>query len=706
MSKQYPGGIISKTPVTPSGAYETSTASGIWTLDQQAYWAKLGQWPTAGNSAPDAQFNYVTMLLHGDGTNGAQNNTFLDSSTNNFTITRNGNTTQGSFSPYGSNWGNYFDGSSYLSLATATALGTGNVTVELWFYPTDISATYQNLYEGRSAAATNTGLGVFQYGQTIEIYGNGLKVSSAASAFTANTWTHFAVVRTSGTCQIYINGVASGSSASYSDNFTSTTRRIGTNAANANAYTGYISNLREVTSALYSGTFTPSTTALTAVSGTTLLTCQSNRFIDNSSNAYAITVNSSPSVQRFNPFGASTAYSTSVIGGSGYFDGDGDYITVPDNSAFTLGTSNFTIEFSVYPLSGGGTSPIIFEHGQNGDWGAWIFQWISQSNLYFYAASSAGAGSYNVCNQSLGTLVPNEWAHICVTRSGNTFTGYKNGISVFTSTSALGIQDQTAPVTIGRHYNSSAQDFKGYVTDARIVVGSVVTPPTGGPTSPLTAVSNTALLTNMTNGAIYDNAMMNDLETVGNAQISTSVVKFGTGSMAFDGTGDYLTRPYTDLLQFGSGNFTIECWAYLTASNSSNFIIGNARNSDGSGGWLFFVDTNRYLGFYFTANGTYGTGGYYLSSSQISFNTWTHIAATRNGSSFYLFINGVLVATNTSSTAIYNSTRVITIASDFAGSSDASWTGYIDDLRITKGYARYTTTFTPPTAAFPNIGPT
>ena len=62
-------------------------------------------------ASKDPQFNYVTMLLHGDGTNGAQNNTFIDSSTNNFTITRNGNTTQGTFTPYGSNWSNYFNAS-------------------------------------------------------------------------------------------------------------------------------------------------------------------------------------------------------------------------------------------------------------------------------------------------------------------------------------------------------------------------------------------------------------------------------------------------------------------------------------------------------------------------------------------------------------------------------------------------------------------
>jgi hypothetical protein len=67
-----------------------------------------------GGAAADPNFNQTTLLLHGDGTNGAQNNTFLDSSTNTFTITRNGNTTQGTFSPFSlpnGEWSNYFDGS-------------------------------------------------------------------------------------------------------------------------------------------------------------------------------------------------------------------------------------------------------------------------------------------------------------------------------------------------------------------------------------------------------------------------------------------------------------------------------------------------------------------------------------------------------------------------------------------------------------------
>ena len=92
-----------------------------------------------GSSAEptDTNFKNVTLLLHGDGSNGAQNNTFIDSSTNNFTITRNGNTTQGSFSPYGSNWSNYFDGTSdYLTYTGGSSLnfGTGDFTIELFVF--------------------------------------------------------------------------------------------------------------------------------------------------------------------------------------------------------------------------------------------------------------------------------------------------------------------------------------------------------------------------------------------------------------------------------------------------------------------------------------------------------------------------------------------------------------------------------------------
>lgn len=98
----------------------------------------------------DPFFKYVSMLLPGTGTNGAQNNTFVDSSTNNFAVTRAGNTTQGTFTPYGPNWSNYFDGNGdRLDIANNTALqlNSVNFTIEAWVYYTTATAYFHFFFK-------------------------------------------------------------------------------------------------------------------------------------------------------------------------------------------------------------------------------------------------------------------------------------------------------------------------------------------------------------------------------------------------------------------------------------------------------------------------------------------------------------------------------------------------------------------------------
>ena len=634
-----------------------------------------------------------TSLLTLQNNGSSNNNLFKDSSTNNFTITRNGNTTQGSFSPYGANWSNFFNGSSNLSLATATALGTGNVTVEFWFYPTDVSATYYGLYDGRSVATTNTGFGVFQYGQTIEIYGNGLKVSSAASAFTANTWTHFAVVRTSGTCQIYINGVASGSSGSYSDNLTSTTRTIGSNVSSANAYIGYISNLREVTSALYSGTFTPSTTPLTAISGTTLLTCADNRFIDDSANNYAITFSIAfPSVERFNPFGASSAYSTSVVGGSAYFDGTGDYLSVPTGTALNLSSGDFTIEGWIYATDVIGYHT-IFSNGDYPSTAQVILSVAAAPSLYM----SNGSGWVIVLSSSINVNI-NSWNHIAVTASGTTYTIWVNGVSGGSSSASFTRATPASTSVVGRLYVSTDDYYtKGYTSNVRVVKGTALYTSNFTPsTTPLTAVSNTSLLLSADSSAILDNAMMSNLETSGNARISTAVKKYGTGSMYFDGvSGTYLTTPNQSTFAFGTGNFTIEGWFNAPSGAYDPMTLIRSWTYDGTNFVGFRLEIRAAsdggkLGFYVQT--TYILEGTYTP------NTWVHFAIVKNGTTAVMYINGVA----TSAPATCNILGPVTgnaYIGLYSPPSGYMLTGYIDDLRVTKGIARYTANFTPPTSA-------
>jgi hypothetical protein len=696
MSKQYPGGLITKTPVVPSGPYETSTASGIWTLDQQAAYAKQGIWPTAGRQVPDPQFNYVTMLLHGDGTNGAQNNTFLDSSTNNFTITRNGNTTQGSFSPYGSNWSNYFDGSGdYLSVPDNSALeGFTDFTFECWLYVSDFASGDIVFAKGFGPGFapymfyfTDTDL-VFYASSTLSDW----DIASAqiiVSNIVKNQWYHVAASRSGSSIKLFSNGAVT---TSITNSLT-----IGTNATTFNVASAvdgtrnpeiYISNLRINNTALYTAAFTPSTTPLTAVSGTALLTCQSNRFVDNSTNNFTISSFGTASVQRFNPFGASTAYSTSVIGGSGYFDGSGDYLQSGNEASLAIGTGNFTIELWAYRLSG--TNNGLFQLSTT----AGGFKTDQVNNLALAFASGdltyyANGNSYSPS----ATVKSNNWTHLALVRSGTTTTLYLNGVSISSITDST---NYTGTYLVVGGYYDTTYVWNGYISNFRIVKGTAVyTANFTPPTAPVTAITNTQLLLNYTNGAIFDNAMMNDLETVGNAQISTSVVKYGTGSLAFDGTGDYLVSAPSPNNILGGGDFTIEFWLYPSNTSGSYRALVSSENYNGTtGGWSLYQNGTT-IEFWITS------GNIFQYSSAITASTWQHLALSRASGTLRLFINGTQVTSVSNSTSLTG--QQIWIGDNNAGSY--FYEGYLDDLRITKGYARYTATFTPPTAAFPNTGP-
>jgi hypothetical protein len=661
---------------------------------------------------PDPQFNYVTMLLHGDGTNGAQNNTFIDSSGNNFPITRNGNTTQGSFSPYGSGWSNTFTASSgsYLSVPYSSAFNlTGDFTVECWINPSQLptgtgvgSPLYPRIFSfGTYDAANSIGLEINSNDvgtvNALVVWYNGSQYYSANNIVAAGNWYHCAIVRSGTTIKIYLNGTSvitiTSASAAVNTSQALFIASLQSFTADANAcFKGSISNLRVVKgTAVYTNTFTPPTTPLIAITNTVLLTCQSNRFVDNSTTSAIISSFGTPSVQRFNPFGTSTAYSTSVIGGSGIF-ASSNWLDVSANSAFSF-TGSFTVECWVYQT----------ERGLNGV--------VTEVGLYtdgvMIRLGTIG-GIYDavyVNNNNIGGIstyvLLNSWNHIAVVRSGTSVTVYVNGVSRATGTVSGTVNGAIGGTRIGApiHTTGSAQPFNGYITDFRIVKGTAVYTTTfTPPTTPLTAITNTSLLTNMTNGAIFDNAMMNDLETVGNAQISTSVKKYGTGSMSFDGTGDWLYSPYTPNLDLGAGNFTVECWAYINATATQALFSINGSNSfsqlqvaTSTNDWYLLISTSNNLWVNTTTGGSY------------SANTWYHVAVVRNGSTFTLYVNGTSVLTQSTSSALYaygGATRV-------GQNSDNSlnFNGYIDDFRITKGYARYTANFTPPTAAFSNTGP-
>jgi hypothetical protein len=630
----------------------------------------------SGGAPTDPYFEYVTLLLHGDGTNGGQNNTFIDSSNNNFTMTRAGNTTQGSFNPYGTLWSNYFDGTDdYLSVADNAALrpGAGAFTIEAWIYRNASGADHTIFAKG----GASTGV-VFQVtsGNILRFTHTTTNIDSTGT-ISAGTWTHVAVVREgTGTNQtkLYINGTNDGQG-TVSTDFTQTEEvRIGTDRSAAADFSGYISNLRLVKgTAVYTGNFAPPASPLTAISNTSLLTCQSNRFLDNSSNSFTVVRNGGTLVSPFTPYVPSVAY-TSAAGGSVYIDGNGDTLDSPATTTFNYGTGDFTYETWVYPESTPNDSYIISQPSAGSVYPLFL---IYNGALHW----QPGAGNY----QAFGLSVTNgQWNHIAAVRQGGTMYGFLNGVRGSTTHAyATSLGD-------GRFIRiATGNRYKGYLSDTRISNIAVYTTTTYTvPTSKVVATSSTNLLLNYTNAAIFDSAAKNDLETVGNAQIDTGTKKFGTGSIEFDGTGDSLTYVGEPLL---TGDFTVEFWLYINSTSVAQgaFTVGTADNANS---FTIYVTTGGALVYYPLTSTSSSAGA-------VTTSVWHNVALARSAGNSKLFLNGTQVGNTVSDTRNYTPTTY-RVGLGYGGIVNLN--GFIDDLRVTKGVARYTANFTPPTRAFPD----
>lgn len=669
---------------------------------------------TYGSEPPppsnDPYFNYVSMLLPGSGTNNTTNSTFLDSSTNNFTVSKFGNVTQGSVNPYGTLWSNYFDGSdAYLSIPDNNIWAIpGDFTFEAWVLPVKTGTIMPILAHWPGINPTfcaflwqvnsDRTLG-FAYGVGSTNTGTG----GTTQTVTVGQWNHVAVTRSGTTLRFFVNGVQDATTPTVSGTFNNSPGylvNIGAAASGVSGYFhGFISNLRAVIgTALYTSSFTPPTSTLTAVPNTALLTCQNKTFIDNSTNNFPVTRYSDAAVSNFSPFISGSPYSLS--NSSGGFDGGGDYLTIPNNSALILGSSDFTIEGWIYPSGTLGGS-----YQLAGIWVSGQYSWqlgIGTSNQLFFNIN--GSGFFASPNNS---VTPNAWTYVAVTRSGTSWTMWINGLSAATTTSSATVNNSTTQLYIGANQDAGiVWYFPGYMTSFRIVKGTAVyNAPFTPPTAPLTAITNTQLLLNYSNDAIYDAAAIANLETIGNVKVSTDQSKWGTGSIAFDGTGDYLVSYPTPVNNFNQGNYTVEFWLYLnvlptvgTATVLSDFYISNSNL------FILRVNSNGAISLFQDV----GTGAAELASSSgaVTTSVWQYVAFSQTGSTLKMFVNGNEVASGTPPRAYPNGTCRVNLGFTL-GSSTQTWAralnGYMNDFRITKGIGRYTTNFIPPTEPLPTF---
>jgi len=181
------------------------------------------------------------------------------------------------------------------------------------------------------------------------------------------------------------------------------------------------------------------------------------------------------------------------------------------------------------------------------------------------------------------------------------------------------------------------------------------------------------------------------------AVTKTGIKQLGTASAYFDGSSDYLTAPNSSDWDFGTGDFTVDFWFRRFNTTTLNRIISQYTNNDNR--WYVFVGNSSES--YSVGIGGPGNANVLWSNQCENVGQWYHIAIVRDGNDFELFVDGVSKGTEVDSGSIGYSGQLLHVGVDKYNSIiSASTHGYIDELRISKGIARWTTGFTPPTAAY------
>lgn len=634
------------------------------------------------NLAGDRQFNKNA------------NTAVIDRSVNDFAVTRAGDAAQitSSNSPFSTpnSWSYYFDSVAARLVPTASsnfAFGTGDFTIECWIFSHDVSNTAQrgllqtSVTSGGLQTTYTSGVTIAQ-GQNavgnpltggLVVNVAGTFIGSNTAVLSANTWYHVAVSRQSGTVRVFVNGILHASGTAAGD-CSGTNLVIGGYYSTTYLYKGLLSNVRIVKgSALYTAEFTPPTTSLSAVAGTSILTCHAAMLIDASSNAVDIAVTGSPAASTVAPFDRAlltgTSGDTSV-----FFPGSSTYLSVPSSSGFDFGSGDFTIELWAYRSGAGTGDRFLISRGNGGNF---LLRWNSAGNLQFFINSSllmTYAYSFPI----------NSWIHIAITRAGSANKMFINGVQVASASDTTAFSSTANPVLIGGY--TVNDNFHGYISNVRTVKGTAIyttnfTPPSGR----LEAVSGTSLLT-CTGSAITDSSTANAVITVSGAGVRVSSLNpFNTNggwSGYFDGNGDMLT--VTNLPGPLTGDFTYECWVFPTSTAVSYRLLFGIDNYTGTTPFRVYQYGTNFQFWYTGTNNITATG--------ITANTWYHVAITRSGGVLRLFVNGVQAGSNITSTLNYPTSN-FRIGMDSAGTYP--FVGFISNLRVVNGTALYTSTFAP-----------
>lgn len=682
---------------------------------------------------------YTSALITSVGSNGAVNTGLTDKNTTPKTLTVSGAVAQ-TFSPYNAGgYSTYFSATNLRNYTTTDSsdfyIGTNDFSYEAWVWA-DPSANFESYSRafGLGPYYNNTAsfgliLSDFDNSNNITMYwNNGSMVRGLVSsqAMEKGKWVHLVVCRESNNTAIFYNGtrIASGTeSASIGAN---TYAFLGHTGNGSEGFKGYIYDARFINgSSAYDPTstsITVPTEKLTATADTKLLAARLPYPKDESASDHSWTVGAT-----FKPFNVfDTGEYDSATHGASLYTASGQYITVADTDDLDMGTGDFTVEFWHYNVSTPGNYPSIVsgESWSNPSGGVAIrFNNTTAPNKVTFFWNGIG----DPWLTSSSSFRANEWMHIALTRSGNNFSLWVNGKQEATG-SNTGSIDWCKGGDFHIHWGEwdGANGYvNGFTTDLRILKGTALyTAAFTPPTEPLQEITNTVLLVNgHDDAAIIDKAQSGHLALNGNIQSSTTQTKHSSSSMYFDGSGDYITFPHVPEYDLNTGDFTIEAWVYQTADGvtaanetySPIISLGNffSANSSSRVSWDFKYNQQQGNKLNLSHKPTNNFDSTFKSSYSNAINMgtggWHHVAVTRESGTIKFWYDGTNVGSDASTfngvnldvSIPANDNLYLGRMSGGTSLDQYTWhfTGYIEDARVTKGLARYTANFTPPTAS-------
>jgi hypothetical protein len=406
---------------------------------------------------------------------------------------------------------------------------------------------------------------------------------------------------------------------------------------------------------------------------------------------------------------------TAIKNDAAYLDGSDDWITT-DISADISPSGTWTAECWYFANSIANDPYLIGGYSSSNT--RWALQ-LNHTSTTLLQLFVANGGQFATADITVSSPITG-WNHLAVCRSALNSKAriYHNGVLVYDNTPTYDFSTSNHSIELAAAAFNSSNELNGYLRDVRFTKGiarysSNFIPPTSLPTHGVAAL-RPALPTPLPSAAARPPVVVKGNDNGGDPHFNNVVLqiplrshlrdeskapktvtvngdtKIVNGAAYFDGTGDYLTAPSSADFNFGTGDFTVEFWLYQTSTKNTQLIDMRPTSTQGwyvawsiglDGSHTYYINSSNRI------NGPAGTFG---------LNQWYHVAITRAAASTKIFVNGAQSGSTWTDSTAFSEGRVL-LGANSIDIATYTFPGYLKDLRITKGVARYTSNFTPPT---------